>query len=86
MVRRLGRISTVSSLDLGFGSLTFSYSEHASFLDATYATYLISGELRLPCLDSVRDEDEMAVDEGEMDDSSEHIPETKITVVGETGP
>jgi hypothetical protein len=34
----------------------------------------------------MRDEDEMAVDEGEMDDSSEHIPETKITVVGETGP
>ena len=33
----------------------------------------------------MRDEDEMAVDEGEMDDSSEHIPETKITVVGEIG-
>ncbi|KAI0255089.1 DNA polymerase subunit Cdc27 [Lactifluus subvellereus] len=65
--------------------LAFYHSEHAGSLDAAYATYLIGGEPRVPYLDSVRDEDEMAVDEGGMDDSSEDVPETKITLVGETG-
>jgi hypothetical protein len=65
--------------------LSFYHSEHASSLDAAYATYIISGEPRVSYLDSVRDMDEMAVDEGTTDDGSEDVPETKITLVGESG-
>ena len=34
-------------------------------------------------LDSVRDTEDMAVDDGEMAEHSEGVPETKITLVGE---
>jgi hypothetical protein len=65
--------------------LAFYHSEHAGSLDAAYATYLISGEPRVSYLDSVRIKDEMAVDEGLMIDDSDDVPETKITLVSESG-
>ncbi|KAI9463294.1 DNA polymerase subunit Cdc27 [Lactarius psammicola] len=65
--------------------LAFYHSQHAGSLDAARATYLISGEPRVSYLDSIRDTDEMAVDEddGEMVEHSEDVSETKITLVGE---
>jgi hypothetical protein len=68
-----------------FSELASYHSEHAGSLEAAYATYLISGEPHVSYLDSVRDKDEMAVDEETMDDGSEDVPETKITLVGEYG-
>lgn len=52
-------------------------------MDAAYATYILGGEPRISYLASVRDADEMAIDDGETDENSEDIPETKITLVGE---
>jgi len=52
-------------------------------LDAAYATYIIGGEPCVSFLDSVRDMDEMPVDDAETDEGSEEIPETKITLVRE---
>ncbi len=66
-----------------FSELAFYYSEHAGSLDAARATYLISGEPRVSYLDSVRDTEEMAVDDGETVEGSEDVSETKITLVGE---
>lgn len=63
--------------------LAFYYSEHAGSLDAARATYLISGEPRVSYLDSVRDTEDMAVDDGETVERSEDVYETKITLVGE---
>ena len=68
-----------------FSELASYHSEHAGSLEAAYATYLISGEPRVSYLDSVRDKDEMTVDEEMMDGGSEDVPETKITLVGEYG-
>ncbi|KAI9509823.1 DNA polymerase subunit Cdc27 [Russula earlei] len=59
------------------------HSERAGSLDAAHATYIIGGEPRTSYLDSVRDADAMTVDEQETDEGSEHVPETKITLVGE---
>ncbi|KAI9439843.1 DNA polymerase subunit Cdc27 [Lactarius indigo] len=63
--------------------LAFYYSEHAGSLDAARATYLISGEPRVSYLDSLRDAEEMAVDDEETVEDSEDVSETKITLVGE---
>ncbi|KAH9063981.1 DNA polymerase subunit Cdc27 [Lactarius vividus] len=63
--------------------LAFYYSEHAGSLDAARATYIISGEPRVSYLDSVRDAEEMAVDDDETLEHSEDVSETKITLVGE---
>jgi hypothetical protein len=52
-------------------------------LDAAHATYIIGGEPRISYLDSVRDTDEMTVDDGETNEDSEVVPETKITLVSE---
>ena len=52
-------------------------------MDAAYATYIIGGEPRVSYLDTVRDTDEMAIDDGETDEGSEEIPETKITLARE---
>jgi len=61
--------------------LAFYHSEHEGSLDAACATYVVGGEPRTSYMDSVRDADAMTVDEDEMD--SEHVPETKITLVRE---
>lgn len=63
--------------------LAFYYSEHAGSFDAARATYIISGEPRVSYLDSVRDVEEMAVDDEETVEHSEDVFETKITLVGE---
>ena len=63
--------------------LAFYHSEHAGSSDAGYATYIIGGEPHVLYLDSVRDTDKMAVDNEEMDEDSEDVPETKITLVRE---
>ncbi|KAF8271151.1 DNA polymerase subunit Cdc27 [Lactarius quietus] len=65
--------------------LAFFHSDHAGSLDAARATYLISGEPRVSYLDSLRDTEEMAVDDGETYEHSEGVYETKITLVSETG-
>jgi DNA polymerase delta subunit 3 len=73
------------SLDDQFRSeLAFYHSEHAGSSDAGYATYIIGGEPRISYLDSVRDVDKMAIDDEDMDEGSEYVPETKITLVNET--
>lgn len=69
--------------DSVLSELAFYHSEHAGSLDAACATYIIGGEPRVSYLDSVRDTDEMTVDDGEPDEGSEEIPETKITLVRE---
>ncbi|KAH9033477.1 DNA polymerase subunit Cdc27, partial [Lactarius hengduanensis] len=61
--------------------LAFYYSEHAGSFDAARATYIISGEPRVSYLDSVRDAEEMAVDDEETVEHSEDVSETKITLV-----
>jgi DNA polymerase delta subunit 3 len=63
--------------------LAYYHSEHAGSSDAGYATYIIGGEPRISYLNSVRDEDKMAIDDEEMDEGSEDVPETKITLVNE---
>ncbi|KAH8990363.1 DNA polymerase subunit Cdc27 [Lactarius akahatsu] len=63
--------------------LAFYYSEHAGSFDAARATYIISGEPRVSYLDSVRDAEEMAVDDEETVEHSEDVSETKITLVGD---
>ncbi|KAH9165654.1 DNA polymerase subunit Cdc27 [Lactarius sanguifluus] len=63
--------------------LAFYYLEHAGSLDAARATYIISGEPRVSYLDSVRDAEEMAIDDEETVEHSEDVSETKITLVGE---
>ena len=64
--------------------LAFYHSEHAGSSDAGYATYIVGGEPRISYLDSVRDTDKMEIDDEDMDEGSEHVPETKITLVNET--
>ena len=54
-------------------------------MDAAHATYIIGGEPRVSYLDTVRDTDEMAIDDGETDEGSEEIQETKMTLVREAG-
>jgi hypothetical protein len=66
-----------------FSELGIYHSEHAGSLDATRATYLISGEPQVSYLDSVRDSEEMAVDDEVTAERSESVYETKITLVGE---
>ena len=63
--------------------LAFYHSEHAGSSDAGYATYVIGGEPLVSYLDGVRDSDKMAVDDEDMDEGSEDVPETKITLVRE---
>jgi hypothetical protein len=63
--------------------LAVYHSEHAGSSDAGYATYIIGGEPRVSYLDGIRDTDKMAVDDEEMDEDSEDVPETKITLVRE---
>ena len=70
--------------DLFRSELAFYHSEHAGSSDAGYATYVIGGEPRVSYLDSVRDTDKMAIDDEEMDEDSEDVHETKITLVRET--
>jgi hypothetical protein len=69
--------------DLFCSELAFYHSEHAGSSDAGYATYIIGGEPRISYLDSVRDTDKMEIDDEDMDEGSEHVPETKITLVNE---
>lgn len=63
--------------------LAVYHSEHAGSSDAGYATYVVGGEPLVSYLDSVRDTDQMAIDGEEMDEGSEDVPETKITLVRE---
>jgi len=58
--------------------LAFYHSEHAGSLDAAHATYIIGGEPRVSYLDSVRDMDEMPVDDAETDDGSGESLETEV--------
>ena len=63
--------------------LAVYHSEHAGSSDAGYATFIVGGAPRVSYLDSVRDTDKMAIDDEEMDEESEDVPETKITLVRE---
>ncbi|KAH9998842.1 DNA polymerase subunit Cdc27 [Russula compacta] len=63
--------------------LAIYHSDHAGSLDAAHATYIIGGEPRISYLDSVRDTDEMIIDDEATDEHSEDVPETKITLVNE---
>ena len=63
--------------------LAVYHSEHAGSSEGGYATYIIGGEPRISYLDGVRDTDKMAVDDEEMDEDSEDVSETKITLVRE---
>lgn len=69
--------------DLFRSELAVYHSEHAGSSEGGYATYIIGGEPRISYLDGVRDTDKMAVDDEEMDEDSEDVSETKITLVRE---
>jgi hypothetical protein len=69
--------------NLSCSELAFYHSEHAGSSDAGHATYIIGGEPHISYLDSVRGTDKMEIDDEDMDEGSEHVLETKITLVNE---
>ncbi len=82
-VRRAPLASYPTRNELVRSELAVYHSEQAGSSDAGYATYIIGGEPHVSYLDSVRDTDKMAMDDEEMDEDSEPVPETKITLVRE---